>query len=78
MIDARGVLVGSVLALDLGQGEHMLAPARAAVAGGAFRRPGTRARIVPAALGDDVGLVGALVLVAERLAAAGGVGARSA
>lgn len=62
------VVGGSVAA---GQGEQMLAPARAAVAAGAFRRPGARVRIVPAALGDDVGLVGGLVLVTERLAAVG-------
>jgi glucokinase len=65
------VVGGSVAA---GQGERMLAPARAAVAAGAFRRPGARVRIVPAALGDDVGLIGGLVLVAERLAATGSPG----
>ena len=70
------IVVGGSVAV--GQGERMLAPARAAVARGAFRRPGARARIVPAALGDDVGLVGGLVLVAERLAATGAAGARSA
>ena len=59
------IVVGGGLAA--GQGARLLDPARAAVATGAFRRPSSRVRIVPAALGDDVGLVGAAVLVAERL-----------
>lgn len=58
------VVGGSVAA---GQGERLLGPARDAVARLAFRRPGARARIVAAELGDDVGLVGALELVRERL-----------
>jgi len=58
------IVVGGSVAS--GQGEQMLAPARAAVAAGAFRRPGARVRIVPAALGDDVGLVGAVPLLALR------------
>lgn len=70
------IVVGGSVAT--GQGEQMLAPARAAVAAGAFRRPGARVRIVPAALGDDVGLVGGLVLVAERLAAGAATGAGGA
>ena len=61
------IVVGGGLAA--GQGERLLAPARAAVAGGAFRQAGARARIVAAALGDDVGLIGGLVLVEERRAA---------
>ncbi|MFH1475782.1 MAG: ROK family protein [Chloroflexota bacterium] len=64
------IVVGGGVAV--GQGERILAPARAAVAAGAFGRPGARVRIVPAALGDDVGLVGGLVLVAERQGATGG------
>lgn len=59
------IVVGGSLAV--GQGDRLLGPAREAVASRAFRRPAARARIVPAAL-DDVGLVGALVLVEERLA----------
>jgi glucokinase len=59
------VVGGSVAA---GQGDRLLGPARDAVAALAFRRPAARARIVPAMLGDDVGLVGGLVLVEERLA----------
>ncbi|MEK6719507.1 MAG: ROK family protein [Chloroflexota bacterium] len=48
------------------QGERLLAPARLAVASQAFRAPSRRTRVVAAALGDDVGLVGAAALVAER------------
>ena len=64
------IVVGGSLAV--GQGDRLLEPARAAVASGAFRRPAERVRIVPAALGDDVGLVGGVVLVAERLGGAAG------
>jgi glucokinase len=59
------IVVGGSLAA--GQGDRWLDPARAAVARQAFRVPGRRARIVPAALGADVGLAGAAMLVAERL-----------
>jgi len=64
------IVVGGSLAA--GQGDRLLRPARAAVARGAFRRPAARVEIVPAALGDDVGLVGALVLFEDRRA--GGAG----
>jgi glucokinase len=66
VFDPELIVVGGSVAV--GQGERLLGPARDAVARGAFRRPAARVRIVPAALGDDVGLVGAVVLVAERLA----------
>jgi glucokinase len=59
------IVVGGSLAA--GQGDRWLDPARAAVERAAFRVPGRRVRIVPAALGADVGLVGAAVLVAQRL-----------
>jgi glucokinase len=52
-------------------GDRLLGPARNAVARLAFRAPARRVRIVPAELGDDVGLVGASVLVRARLAAPG-------
>ena len=61
------VVVGGGLAIALG--DRLLEPARSAIARGAFRRAGARARVVAAALGDDVGLVGGLVLVEERRAA---------
>ncbi len=59
------IVVGGSLARGLG--ERLLEPARRAVAGQAFRLAARRARIVPSALGDDVGLIGAFVLVADRL-----------
>lgn len=58
------IVVGGSLAA--GQGDRLLAPARVTVARGAFRRPAARVAIVPASLGDDVGLVGCAVLVEER------------
>jgi len=59
------IVVGGGLAR--GEGERLLGPARNAVQRLAFSIPGRRVRIVEAALGDDVGLVGAQPLVAERL-----------
>jgi glucokinase len=59
------IVIGGSIAR--GQGERWLGPAREAVSRFAFRVPAARVRIVPAALGDDVGLVGALELVAARL-----------
>lgn len=64
VFDPDLIVVGGSIAV--GQGERLLGPARAAVAAMAFRRPAARTRIVAAELGDDVGLVGALVLVNER------------
>lgn len=58
------IVVGGSLAR--GQGEKLLVPARAAVAREAFRVQAARVRLVPAELGDDVGLVGALGLVGSR------------
>jgi glucokinase len=62
------IVVGGSLAAA--QGERLLGPARDAVERTAFRIPRERVRIVPAALGDDVGLVGAVPLLALRGAAA--------
>jgi glucokinase len=58
------IVVGGSIARH--QGERWLAPARERVREAAFRIPGRRVEIVPAALGDDVGLVGALPLLALR------------
>ncbi len=58
------IVVGGTLAER--QGERWLGAARAAVESSAFRAPAARVRIVPAQLGDDVGLVGAWPLVAQR------------
>ncbi len=59
------VVVGGSLAR--GQGDRLLGPTRDAVCSAAFRTPGRRVRIVPAALGDDVALIGCLPLVGMRL-----------
>ena len=48
-------------------GEALLQPARELVAATAFRVAGRRVQIVPAALGPDVGLIGALPLVRMAL-----------
>jgi glucokinase len=55
------IVVGGSLARA--QGDRWLGPARDAVAKYAFRVPRERVRIVEAALGDDVGLVGAQPLL---------------
>jgi glucokinase len=61
------IVVGGSLAR--GQGERWLAPARDAVAQDAFRLARQRVTIVPAELGDDVGLVGGYELVRTRIGA---------
>lgn len=53
--------------ITLAWGERLIAPAREAVAGSAFRIQAQRARVVQAALGDDVGLIGTVPLVASAL-----------
>jgi glucokinase len=60
----RRVVVGGGVAM--GQGDRLLGPAREAVARYAFREHAAQVEIVPAALGDDVSLLGAAVLVEER------------
>jgi glucokinase len=55
------IVVGGSIARN--QGERWLDPARELVARTAFRLPRERVTIVPAALGDDVGLVGAVPLL---------------
>jgi glucokinase len=59
------IVVGGTLAER--QGDRWLGPAREAVRSQAFRTPAARVEIVPAQLGEDVGLVGAWSLVARRL-----------
>lgn len=66
VFDPTLVVVGGSIARA--QGDRLLEPARAAVRETAFRSASRRMAIVPAALGDDVGLVGCLVLVRFRLA----------
>ena len=65
VFDPDLIVVGGSIAR--GQGDRLLGPARDLVAREAFRAPAARVRIVPAALGDDVGLVGGLVLVHTRI-----------
>jgi glucokinase len=62
------IVVGGAVAE--GQGERLLAPARSQVAAEAFRIQASRVRILAAALGEDVGLVGAICLVGSRVAGA--------
>lgn len=59
------VILGGAIALAWG--ERLIAPAREAVAESAFRIQAERAKIVQAALGDDVGLIGTVPLVASAL-----------
>jgi glucokinase len=61
------IVVGGGLAM--GQGDRLLGPAREAIKRLAFRRQAERVEVVPAQLGDDVGLIGGLSLV--RLARLG-------
>ncbi len=62
------IIIGG--SLGHGLGERLLGRARAAVASYGFRAPAARVRFVLAELGDDVGLIGARVLVESRLATA--------
>jgi glucokinase len=56
------ITVGGGIAIA--QGERLLEPARTALQASGYRYQAERVRLVPAALGDDVGLIGALSLVA--------------
>ena len=62
VFNPQRIVVGGSVARN--QGERWLAPARERVAAIAFSVPRARVEIVPAELGDDVGLVGALPLLA--------------
>ena len=61
------IVVGGSLARN--QGDRWLDPARERIATVAFRIHRVRVRVVPAELGDDVGLVGALPLLRGRAGA---------
>ena len=67
IFNPRVIVVGGGIAIA--QGERLLEPARAALRQSGYRYQAERVRIVPAGLGDDVGLVGGLSLV--RLARLG-------
>jgi glucokinase len=58
------IVVGGSIARN--QGERWLGPARERVAAVAFSIPRARVEIVSAALGDDVGLIGAIPLLQRR------------
>jgi glucokinase len=65
IFNPQRIVVGGSLAR--GQGDRWLSPAREAVLRDAFRLARDRVSIVPAELGDDVGLVGGYELVRNRL-----------
>ena len=65
VFDPDVVILGG--GITLAWGERLLAPAREAVKASAFRVQAARARVVQAALGDDVGLLGTVPLVASAL-----------
>ena len=50
---------------------HVLDPMRAAIAARAFAVPAGAVRLVPAALGADVGLIGAVLAARERASGGG-------
>lgn len=56
------IIVGGGIAI--GQGERLFGPAREALRKSGYTRQAARVELVPAHLGDDVGLIGALSLVA--------------
>ncbi len=61
IFNPQRIIVGGGVAM--GQGDRLLDPAREAIRQTAFRRQADRVELVPAQLGDDVGLIGALSLV---------------
>jgi glucokinase len=62
VFNPQRIIVGGGVAM--GQGDRLLQPARDAIATTAFQRQAARVEVVPAQLGDDVGLIGAVPLVA--------------
>ena len=72
VLNPQRIIVGGGIAEA--QGERLLRPAREAVARQAFTLPGAGVEIVPAALGEDVSLAGALPLVQWRMAQHAGDG----
>lgn len=59
------IVVGGAVAEH--QPQHVLDPMRRAIAARAFRVPAASVRVVPAALGADVGLLGAVLAARERM-----------
>ncbi|MEO6351028.1 MAG: ROK family protein [Candidatus Limnocylindrales bacterium] len=62
LYNPQRIVVGGGVAI--GQGDRLLQPARDAIKNTAFRRQAERVELVAAELGDDIGLVGGLSLVA--------------
>lgn len=62
IFNPQRIIVGGGVAM--GQGDRLLQPCREAIQRDAFRVQAARVEVVPAQLGDDVGLVGAVPLVA--------------
>ena len=63
------IVVGGSIADN--QPGHVLGPMRRAIAERAFRAPAAAVRVVPAALGGDVGMLGAALAARERLSGHG-------
>jgi glucokinase len=63
------IVVGGSIADN--QPAHVLGPMRRAIAERAFRAPAAAVRVVPAALGGDVGMLGAVFAARERLSGRG-------
>lgn len=63
------IVVGGAVAA--GQPGHVLEPMRRAIAHRAFRTAASAVRITPAALGEDVGMLGAVLAARERAAGRG-------
>jgi glucokinase len=61
-LNPRLIVVGGGIARA--EGERLLGPAREAVAASALAPAAAAVELVPAALGDDVGLIGCVPLVA--------------
>ena len=63
------IVVGGSIAEN--QPTHVLEPMRRAIRARAFKVPGAAAKVVPAALGRDVGMLGAVFAARERLSGRG-------
>ena len=74
VFNPQRVIVGG--GITIAWGDLLLQPARDLVAAAAFRIQARRVEIVPAQLGDDVGLIGTVPLVASALAVDGDISHR--